>query len=45
VAATKRVASGVSTTAAEIPALAASADHAEARAAFMAKRPAVFGGK
>ena len=45
VAATKRVASGASTTAAEIPALAASADHAEARAAFMAKRPAVFEGR
>lgn len=45
VAATKRVASGVSTTRDEIPALAASADHAEARAAFMEKRGAVFGGK
>lgn len=44
VAATKRVASGLSTTASEILALAASADHAEARAAFMAKRPAVFEG-
>ncbi len=42
--ATKRVASGVSATAAEIPALAASADHAEARAAFIGKRPAVFRG-
>ena len=45
VAATKRVASGVSTTGAEIPALAASPDHAEARAAFMGKRPAVFVGR
>ena len=45
VAATKRVASGVSTTQDEIPALAASADHAEARAAFMEKRAAVFGGR
>ena len=45
VAATKRVASGVSTTQAEIPALAASADHAEARAAFMGKRAAVFTGR
>lgn len=45
VAATKRVASGVSTTQGEIPALAASADHAEARAAFMEKRAAVFGGR
>jgi enoyl-CoA hydratase/carnithine racemase len=44
VAATKRVASGVSTTQAEIPALASSADHAEARAAFIAKRLAVFEG-
>lgn len=43
--ATKRVASGVSTTAAEIPDLAATADHAEARAAFIAKRPAVFTGR
>ncbi len=45
IAATKRVASGLSTTEAETPALAASADHAEARAAFMAKRPAVFEGR
>jgi enoyl-CoA hydratase/carnithine racemase len=45
VEATKRVASGVSTTEAEIPALAATADHAEARTAFMAKRPAVFTGR
>lgn len=45
VAATKRVASGVSTTQDEIPALAASADHAEARAAFMEKRAAVFVGR
>lgn len=45
VAATKRVASGVTTTQAEIPGLAASADHAEARTAFMGKRPAVFGGR
>ena len=45
VAATKRVASGVSTTQGEIPALAASADHAEARAAFMEKRAAVFVGR
>lgn len=45
VAATKRVASGASTTQAEIPDLAASADHAEARTAFMGKRPAVFGGR
>ncbi|KQV55766.1 MULTISPECIES: enoyl-CoA hydratase/isomerase family protein [unclassified Caulobacter] len=44
VEATKRVASGLSTTEAEAPALAATADHAEARAAFMAKRPAVFTG-
>ena len=43
--ATKRVASGVSTTEAETPGLAATADHAEARAAFMAKRPAVFRGE
>lgn len=43
--ATKRVASGLSATQAEIPALAASADHAEARAAFIAKRPAVFTGR
>ncbi len=42
--ATKRVASGVSTTNAEIPGLAATADHAEARAAFVAKRTAVFTG-
>ena len=45
VSATKRVASGVSTTKAEIPDLAATADHAEARAAFIAKRPAVFTGR
>lgn len=45
VAATKRVASGVSATEAEIPALAASADHAEARAAFVGKRSAVFEGR
>ncbi len=45
VAATKRVASGSSTTEAEIPALAASGDHAEARAAFMGKRAAVFEGR
>lgn len=45
VAATKRVASGVSATEAEIPALAASTDHAEARAAFVGKRPAVFAGR
>jgi len=43
--ATKRVVSGVSETGGEIPALAASGDHAEARAAFMAKRPAVFTGR
>nr|WP_295112120.1 enoyl-CoA hydratase/isomerase family protein [uncultured Caulobacter sp.] len=43
--ATKRVASGVSTTEVEIPGLAATADHAEARAAFMGKRPAVFAGR
>ncbi len=43
--ATKRVASGASTTEAEIPGLAATADHAEARAAFMGKRPAVFEGR
>lgn len=42
--ATKRVASGLSTTETEIPALAATADHAEARAAFMGKREAVFTG-
>lgn len=45
VEATKRVASGASATADEIPALAASADHAEARAAFMGKRRAVFEGR
>jgi len=45
VEATKRVASGLSTTEAEAPALAATADHAEARTAFMAKRPAVFSGR
>lgn len=45
VSATKRVASGVSTTKAEIPGLAGTADHAEARAAFIAKRPAVFTGR
>jgi len=45
VEAAKRVASGVSTTEAETPGLAATADHAEARAAFMAKRPAVFRGE
>ncbi|MET3663438.1 enoyl-CoA hydratase/isomerase family protein [Caulobacter sp. 1776] len=45
VEATKRVASGVSTTEAETPGLAATADHAEARAAFMAKRAAVFTGR
>jgi enoyl-CoA hydratase len=45
VEATKRVASGLSTTEAETPGLAASADHAEARAAFMGKRPAVFVGR
>lgn len=45
VEATKRVASGVSTTEAEIPGLAASADHAEARSAFMGKRPVVFSGR
>ncbi|NQE63300.1 enoyl-CoA hydratase/isomerase family protein [Caulobacter sp. RHG1] len=43
--ATKRVASGVSATGAEIPDLAATADHAEARAAFVAKRSAVFTGR
>lgn len=43
--ATKRVASGLSTTEAETPALAATADHAEARAAFMGKRAAVFTGR
>lgn len=43
--ATKRVASGLCATADEIPALAASADHAEARAAFIGKRPAVFTGR
>lgn len=45
VEATKRVASGVSTTEAETPGLAATADHAEARAAFIGKRPAVFTGR
>jgi len=45
VAATKRVASGLTRTEAEIPALAASADHAEARAAFMGKRPTAFVGR
>lgn len=45
VEAAKRVASGLSTTEAETPSLAASADHAEARAAFMGKRPAVFEGR
>ena len=45
VEATKRVASGRSTTEAEAPALAATTDHAEARTAFMAKRPAVFSGR
>lgn len=45
VEATKRVASGVSTTAVETPGLAATTDHAEARAAFMAKRAAVFEGR
>ncbi|WP_297512328.1 enoyl-CoA hydratase/isomerase family protein [uncultured Caulobacter sp.] len=45
VAATKRVASGVSSTGDEIPALAASADHAEARTAFVGKRRAVFEGR
>ncbi len=45
VEATKRVASGLSTTEAEAPALAATADHAEARAAFMGKRAAVFTGR
>jgi len=44
VEATKRVASGLSTTEAETPGLAAMADHAEARAAFMGKRAAVFTG-
>lgn len=44
IAATRRVASGLSTTEAEIPDLAATADHAEARAAFIAKRAAVFTG-
>jgi len=43
--ATKRVASGVSTTEGETPGLAATADHAEARAAFMGKRAAVFSGR
>ena len=45
VEATKRVASGVSTTEAETPGLAATADHVEARAAFIGKRPAVFEGR
>ena len=45
VEATKRVASGVSTTEAETPALAATADHTEARVAFIAKRLAVFEGR
>lgn len=45
VQATKRVASGVSTTEVETPGLAASADHGEARAAFMGKRGAVFEGR
>jgi len=45
IAATKRVASGFSTTEAEIPDLAATADHAEARAAFIGKRAAVFSGR
>jgi enoyl-CoA hydratase/carnithine racemase len=45
VEATKRVASGGSTTEAETPGLAATADHAEARAAFIGKRPAVFEGR
>jgi enoyl-CoA hydratase/carnithine racemase len=45
VQATKRVASGVSTTEAEIPSLAASADHAEARAAFIDKRGVMFVGR
>jgi enoyl-CoA hydratase/carnithine racemase len=45
VEAAKRVASGLSTTEAEIPGLAATADHAEARAAFIAKRPAAFSGR
>jgi enoyl-CoA hydratase len=44
VEATKRVASGLSTTETEIPALAATADHAEARVGFIAKRAAVFTG-
>jgi len=43
--ATKRVASRASTTEAEIPALAATADHAEARSAFIAKRAAAFTGR
>ena len=45
VAATKRVASGVSATEAEIPALAASKDHREAREAFVGKRAAMFEGR
>ncbi len=45
VEATKRVASGVSTTEAETPGLAATADHLEARTAFVAKRPAVVTGR
>ena len=45
VAATKRVASGLTSTRAEIPALAASADHREARDAFVGKRAAVFVGR
>lgn len=45
VAATKRVASGLTTTEAEIPALAATADHREAREAFVGKRAAVFVGE
>lgn len=45
VEATKRVASGLSTTTVETPGLAATADHAEARAAFIGKRPAVFEGR
>lgn len=45
VTATKRVASGLTTTEAEIPALAATADHREAREAFVGKRPAVFSGR
>jgi enoyl-CoA hydratase/carnithine racemase len=45
VAATKRVASGLTTTETEIPALAATADHREAREAFVGKRAAVFVGR